>query len=934
MRSGRGWASRHGLALGVATIVGLACGGAKTTVATLPPAVTASSPPPPIAPPPPSRAPTKAADLCALARGAVGEALPGAHAFTREDPPQDGTDDMFTDRAKRAPAGDSCFVSDDNLARLEHGVGSSRTAATNDARGVTPVATPRYLDRIAAHLHLNDGERAALDRNGFVALDRVEYESYATAYHDVFQQELPVFVSIDSVLNSVFQSNGSILEHVEATDLQPRLVRMLRRLQRTLATSVPRYGAETAHDVDVYLGVATSLLGDGVTPALPASVLHHEGEVAELASKGLGEGGLAKMTVFGRDRVIDFSQLTPRGHYADHNGTMTQTPPLDGYFRAMMWLSRFEWNLSSRSCRSSAPDVVDPSETPREARDAMAVADLVARAGALDDLRAFDRVYTVFAGRREDVSVSDLLRLMSTARIAGSELTHVSAPERLRAAIGTGFQRTARVHFMPEGSTALPVIATLFGPRIVPDTAPLTHVVHDSVPDRKWIGAADVGFILGHDRAGEYLKKDLTTFPTLHDALTGARAELRHGLEGKTDLYSLWLTAVVRLADTADARATTPSFLRTQAYRDMSLNSAVVGYGQIRHNYVLVAAQGYDSYGCEIPDGYVEPALGTYDALLAYARAARAMGATDAASRAYWKRVIEVLGMLRGIVVTELSGARLSEGQRRWLGMVSEYIPTGGYADSGAPPKWTGWYFDLFPDRHHSAERTPAFVADYFTLTNLGEVAYVGAERPRMGVFVIDVNGEPRAMVGPVAKGYELSAPLSTRLDDAKGLALAPSEKRAPWLSYLAPDVPLPELEMSHATCGGDEERVALSATRPVGDVTVTLLDHHGDPMTEPLTATVGETPTLFTFHLGPALVAASHAIEGMHVHVHDLAPSGLGHGSADVTYGGRVYTNDGTFGAGPPLRHPFRPFDDPSRFGPGALPFPPLPASPADAPP
>jgi hypothetical protein len=238
--------------------------------------------------------------------------------------------------------------------------------------------------------------------------------------------------------------------------------------------------------------------------------------------------------------------------------------------------------------------------------------------------------------------------------------------------------------------------------------------------------------------------------------------------------------------------------------------------------------------------------------------------------------------------------------------MVAEYIPTGGYSDSGAPPKWTGWYFDLFPDRHHSAERSPAFVADYFTLTNLGEVAYVGAERPRLAVFVVDVNGEPRAMVGPVAKGYELKGPIAARLNDET--AREAKGKRAPWLSsYLAPDVEAPELHADSAECPGDgagEARVVLRSARALGDVTVTLLDHHGDPITTSSTRPVGADATVFSFQLTPALSRTSRGVEGLHVVVHDLAASGQGRGKADLRYGVRVYT---LYDA--PLHHPFTGF-------------------------
>jgi hypothetical protein len=67
------------------------------------------------------------------------------------------------------------------------------------------------------------------------------------------------------------------------------------------------------------------------------------------------------------------------------------------------------------------------------------------------------------------------------------------------------------------------------------------------------------------------------------------------------------------------------------------------------------------------------------------------------------------------------------------------------------------------------SSRTSAFVADYFTLTNAAKVKYLGADGPRLGVFVVDAGGEPRAMVGPVAKGYEAETAIEHRLDDEGG---------------------------------------------------------------------------------------------------------------------------------------------------------------------
>src|SRR5581483_1556207 len=133
----------------------------------------------------------------------------------------------------------------------------------------------------------------------------------------------------------------------------------------------------------------------------------------------------------GRERHIDFSAYTPRGHY---------TGDLAPFFRAAMWTSRVEFNLVSRSSRSSwFSEQPDPSETPREATVGLALADLAERAKAMDGIGLLDQAWGLLAGKREDISIQELARLRKKANIgAGS----VDAAPALRAAIGNDFQRT------------------------------------------------------------------------------------------------------------------------------------------------------------------------------------------------------------------------------------------------------------------------------------------------------------------------------------------------------------------------------------------------------------------------------------------------------------------------------------------------------------
>ena len=343
---------------------------------------------------------------------------------------------------------------------------------------------------------------------------------------------------------------------------------------------------------------------------------------------------------------------------------------------------------------------------------------------------------------------------------------------------------------------------------------------------------------------------------------------------------------------------------------------------------MLLAAQGYDAYGCEIPDAYVEPVPAVYDALLRHVRALRRRANG-------WEGLERVLVMLGSIAHDETSGRLLTEPQRRWLAMVSEHIPNGGFVSTGEPPKWTGWYFDMFEDREHGASARTSFVADYFTLTNAGEVAYLGGEGRRLAVFIVDTNGEPRAMVGPVAKGFEAHAPIAGRLNDEK--VFEPSTtKSASWrASYSVAEQPEPALGLEGMVvrCGDIVEEGALdyggaaipspagSAEKPkketppkpvewrvamrsvraaAGPTTVTLLDHHADALTMKLTMNVEREWKVAVFDLPPELAKAHFGVEAVHVRVEDLAPSRTGSGPFDYAttpsvFAGKDYSGPST---------------------------------------
>ena len=746
------------------------------------------------------------------------EALSSAYAGAAcgRDLPQRDDSERSTDDERLASAKDPCAVADNNLAREEAEIlkGKPPVAAAHYATW-DHNARPQFLEAILRRFELQPAELAVIKRAGFAVPARLEVRSYTHGYHEIFQSQLPVYITVDSIFHAIFASHQTVVERLEGLRLSPMLAQALDEMHCALVAAAPDYPQEVARDLDLYLLVARRLIADAEAP--PQSAFADatvEREASALVAQAMAASEPATVTLFGRLRLIDFTQYAPRGHYASGES-------MQRYFRAAMWASRLEFNLVSRSSRSSEPGPEpDPSETPREAIAALALADLATRSGAAKAVADLDAAWAALAGRREDVSITQLAQL----RAQVGSLTDPNAFEKLKQAIGDRFRRATRLHPMPAGSRELPAIATLIGPRIVADANALTLLVNGTVPDRHRAGIADVAYTLGLDRAKTYLAKDLAAFPTLERELEVARAQVASTPPGD-DLYAAWLAAIRALAHRPEG--VLPSFLTGAAGEDLRLNTIAAAYGQLKHSYVLVAGQPYAEFGCEIPDGYVEPAPAAYEALIEYAaRGAKLAALLDPKDetriRAHFERVGEVLRVLRAIVGDELAGRPLTMAERRWLGMVAELNVNLGVDTTGHPPMYTGWYFDLFLDREADGMRGADYIADYFTSQEV--VAYAGATAPRLGIFVVDAGGPPRAFVGPVARAYEVHGPLGTRYDDETARTLA--QRDEPWAAgyTIAAPPPPSSLQLRY---DAEARQLVLSSDRALGPATIKALDHH-----------------------------------------------------------------------------------------------------------
>ena len=353
---------------------------------------------------------------------------------------------------------------------------------------------------------LTADELAAFKRNGFVVSQRLGGFSFGQAYYDVYNRDLPVFITSDSVLHAWHRSYDAVLEELEATYLASTLDALLAAMHDVLPAAKAEYGggplADSVRDADYFLAVARTLLGGGLCP----TKFEQADRVKETLTAVGGEQILS-FELFGRKRNMDFSQFKPRGHYE-------KSEELKRYFRAMMWCGRTDLRVAG------GQDATGELSAACELGSAIILLDLVRRAGRAEQWRQFDRVLTTFVGRTDSATFDDLARVTAAAGIKSP--ADLKAPADL--ARLTGFVEASDagkqdirgdVYVSPDGpaKVVLPRSFTLLGQKFAVDSWVTAKVVFDDVywDGKKVFRRIPSGLDVASSRSGTITSSDAAT---------------------------------------------------------------------------------------------------------------------------------------------------------------------------------------------------------------------------------------------------------------------------------------------------------------------------------------------------------------------------------------------------------------------------------------
>lgn len=613
----------------------------------------------------------------------------------------------------------------------------------------------------ASALALDADELAKLGANGFVISEKKHFPTFVYGYQNVYAQDLPVYVSADSIMFAVHKSYDAILKAVELASLAPDLQDLLKSMHSELGKGgAQALGPQARADADLFIAVALSLLTDQIVAPVAGG---DAAKINELVTKANAHEGVSDIVLFGSNRHMDFSQFEPRGHYTD-------SPELEKYFRSMMWLGRVDFRFIET--QEDGSQIFQR----RQLEGAYALQDL-AKGDALTRHTRIDSAVRAFVGESDYMTLPQLgllLQDLGLADVSGLAGIPDKKIADMIAQKGYGAQRISShvmINGLGKGTMPLSSSFALFGQRYVVDSHVFSNVVYDRVKDgavkRMMPNPLDVGFAaLGNDQAGQLLKDEMQKYDYAGDLHMMRVLVDAHPAEFWQDnLYNRWLVSLRELspAKTLANQTGLPQIAQTEAWGRRLLNTQLASWAELRHDTILYAKQSYTGgASCMFPTAYVDPYPAFYARVAEFAEHGVAMAAGLDFSKnpglatqvpTYFQTLRDVAKMLGEMAQNERDGIPLTQAH---LDFINQAVMV--QLGCGDPEGSSGWYSQLFFDNHGSVQEDPT-IADVHTQPTdevgnpVGKVLHVGTGLPRLMVVTADPCGTPQAYVG-VASAY------------------------------------------------------------------------------------------------------------------------------------------------------------------------------------
>jgi len=608
-------------------------------------------------------------------------------------------------------------------------------------------------------------------------------DNIVSYYEYLLALDIPLFVTTDTFLHLYHLQFDETLKRIEEREFIPDI----KHLTLALLNDAWRQYEQLDDDLKeatqrniAYLSVAQKLLD----PNAPVSELVNEMVLSELG-KIEAHQGFAMSDIFFYEE--DYSQYIPRGHY-------TRSEPLRQYFKALMWYGRMAFLL-----KGGFGGLISEYDARIQTLQAFFLATSL-KSVQIDErtgLDLWDRLYTVtafYVGLADDLTPYDYLWALDQVFEAGFALNDLANPDNLLALKKElALLPSPRIY----GGTGNIVLGSpitneslnemldqtkgmrLMGQRFIPDSYMFQNLVFPKVLHylgdetnppftagsdgmggfcRVYVRGLDLMAVLGSQEALKILIEQEDTnyrlfwqrFGEMKDEFDALRPD-----QWNTNLYCSWLYTLKALLE--DLPEGYPNFMRTQAWQQHQLHTALTSWTQLRHDTILYAKQSYAAGGgaprpSPPPPGYIEPIPFFWGRLLAQTRmTSRGLDDLNVLTPQTRRQFDELEAMLQQIiemVSKQLTNEPLSTEDHRFIKSLPKALDS------------------ILTGTEDIALKT-TLVADVHTSTVEGTVIEEAVGKVDLILVACpNTDGSVFLTAGPVLSYYEFKHPMNDRLTD------------------------------------------------------------------------------------------------------------------------------------------------------------------------
>jgi hypothetical protein len=712
---------------------------------------------------------------------------------------------------------------------------SSCLIGIRPAQAAFDLSQVSYYDRVKNALSLTTAQEVALLKNGFVSVNisavesdflepNLRFEDFY--YRKVYANDLPVFVTTDSILHLFHVVFDCSLKTLERQIFFPMLLEVT---QFAFNTCLTQYNS-IMHDNSakywairnstVYFAVGLSLLTNS-TVLVPDELMedvnfflnHAWADQPEFVASGCW---LIPEPPYMIDTQYDFTQFKVRGHYLGE-------ARLEQYFRAFMWYGQMPVFIP-RNDENYLWFVPHFNETLMiHVRDV-----LKSNPTCYEKWMQLYNVTSALIGESDSISPlsleTALQKLFGNADsyldyvVSGDGLTRLreelSKPEYeqriLSQALCSEMPGVQLPHY--------PLIFQFMGQRYVPDSYIFQMLCWDKVgfdselERRIMPKGLDVFAALGSERASQLLIPD-HVFENFESNL----ANLKQNVSDLTEedwtqsSYMAWMHALQSLVE-PNQDGMYPEFMKSLAWQDEKLNTGLGSWAQLRHDTLLYAKQTYiPIFVCSYPEAFVEPYPSFYARMQKLSqRTIDAINTLDPSS--VEPAIMSCLEKMKNVTVTletvsakELANEPLTEQETEFIKQIAWKCGSGGFV---------GWYVDTIHAMAMAANSSSSLespvIADVATfppddMDYPPQILHVGTGYVNALVVLFPLpNGTLVAAVGPVFSYYEFRLIGTKRLNDDEWKEILTFENITSYLPEWLKDVygsgePWPALEYPNA---------------------------------------------------------------------------------------------------------------------------------------